>query len=436
MQWFIELFEKYNEISKGNPVAGLILVPIVAAIVGSFVYYVKSVPKNIWEFIKRNTIVTLSMNNTGYDGNAIAYEMFDSWFSKSKHVKHSRNFFLLRSYVSSRENKYDVYRIGVGVGTHFFTFAGRLFWFVKTDLPSTGSERQKEQIVIRTFGTSGECFQRLTRFFNDRTVDTTKIDIFNWSSSNGWNSMSSVRYKDIDKICIDPTPLNEVITSIQNFIDGRKDYIEKGLTHKISLLFHGPAGTGKTSLTKGIAGYFRRDIYVLDMTQVSNRTLPEALQSVEPGSIVLIEDVDQAGAAVRDRTKKPAKSDGEMTLSLGDELSGLTMSGVLNALDGVVALDNIILVFTSNHPELLDPAIRRKSRIDHEILIDYMAAPQVHQYALMMYGKKAVNDPKFKELFDKGLFKLPGCDAEAAYKENASDPVGFLHDVLAASKKY
>lgn len=435
MQWLMNLFEQYNEISKGNPIAGLILVPIVAAIVTAIVFYLKNVPKLIWMFIQRNTIVTLTMNNTGYDGNEVAYEMFDRWFSKSKHIKHSRNFFLLRTYFSAREHKYDHYRVGIGNGLHFFMFMGRLYWFVKSDLPSSGSERQKEQIVVRTFGLSGDCFKEMIQFFNNRKIDKSKVDIHSYQVGNGWNAASSVRYKDLSKLCIDNNKLYSILNSIENFTNHRDDYLEKGLTHKISFLFHGPAGTGKTSLAKALAGYFTRDIYILDLSRMTNAALASALREVEPGSIVLIEDVDQAGNAVKDRTKRN-ESGHEIVMSLSEEMGGLTMSGVLNALDGVVSLDNIILMFTSNHPELLDPAIRRKSRIDHEVLIDYMGGTQVFDYIKLMYGTEVFNDPVFKKTFDEGMFKLPGCDAEAAYKENKDSPIGFLNDIIAASKKY
>jgi len=49
------------------------------------------------------------------------------------------------------------------------------------------------------------------------------------------------------------------------------------------------------------------------------------------------------------------------------ELSGITLSGVLNAIDGVVAVSDRILVVTTNHFDKLDQALKRKGRIDHDI---------------------------------------------------------------------
>jgi chaperone BCS1 len=51
----------------------------------------------------------------------------------------------------------------------------------------------------------------------------------------------------------------------------------------------------------------------------------------------------------------------------------VTLSGLLNAVDGIASRDDRILVMTSNHPEKLDPALIRPGRVDlreHIGLID------------------------------------------------------------------
>ena len=55
----------------------------------------------------------------------------------------------------------------------------------------------------------------------------------------------------------------------------------------------------------------------------------------------------------------------------------LNLSGLLNVLDGVVDTPGRILIMTTNHPEMLDPALIRPGRIDKKILLGYMAAEDV-----------------------------------------------------------
>merc|ERR1712151_664740 len=57
----------------------------------------------------------------------------------------------------------------------------------------------------------------------------------------------------------------------------------------------------------------------------------------------------------------------------------LNLSGILNALDGVVDSPNRILIMTTNHPEKLDPALIRPGRIDKKFLLDYMQGAQAAQ---------------------------------------------------------
>ena len=71
----------------------------------------------------------------------------------------------------------------------------------------------------------------------------------------------------------------------------------------------------------------------------------------------------------------------------------LSLDGLLNVLDGVVDTPGRMLIMTSNHPELLDPALIRPGRIDKKILLGYMAAPDVvkmleHYFVTVLTNKQ------------------------------------------------
>uniref|UniRef100_A0A7S1CV99 AAA+ ATPase domain-containing protein n=1 Tax=Cyclophora tenuis TaxID=216820 RepID=A0A7S1CV99_CYCTE len=55
----------------------------------------------------------------------------------------------------------------------------------------------------------------------------------------------------------------------------------------------------------------------------------------------------------------------------------LNLSGLLNVLDGVVDTPGRILIMTTNHPEMLDPALIRPGRIDKKIFLGFMMAEDV-----------------------------------------------------------
>jgi chaperone BCS1 len=422
MDWIAEIISHYNVITKANPLVATLLIPIV----GGLMYYLKNAPRALWSLIMRYTTVTMALNNAGYDGNVDAYHAFDRWFMQSGYKRFSRNFFMFRQYNGYKDDVVKAYRLGIGNGVHYFFYSYRFFWFRKGRLESSGSEREKEEIRIFTFGWNHNVFEELVGLFNKKTENKSTITIHTYSQANGsWNEFADVPIRDINTFCMNQDLRNEIIAKLQHFIGNREWYRKKGLTYKTSYLFYGPPGTGKTTLARLLAGNFRRDIYMLDLNALSNTGLVNALSSVKPGSFVLIEDIDQAGGAVRNREKK--KGEAVTLMDAMSEMGNMTMSGFLNAFDGVAALDDVIIITTTNHPEDLDPAVRRKSRIDNEYLIDELTQVEVFQYFEQMYDE-ATEEQHTRALsfLSKNEIRLPGCEVENAFKENPDSPIGFL----------
>jgi SpoVK/Ycf46/Vps4 family AAA+-type ATPase len=63
----------------------------------------------------------------------------------------------------------------------------------------------------------------------------------------------------------------------------------------------------------------------------------------------------------------------------------LTLSGLLNAIDGIFNNDGRIMIMTTNHPEVLDDALIRPGRIDRKILLNYCNTYQINGIFRMMY---------------------------------------------------
>jgi hypothetical protein len=57
----------------------------------------------------------------------------------------------------------------------------------------------------------------------------------------------------------------------------------------------------------------------------------------------------------------------------------LNLSGLLNVLDGLLELNEVIIVLTTNHPENLDPALIRHGRITHHMEMTYIAPEQIRE---------------------------------------------------------
>mmetsp|Transcript_49673 Transcript_49673/g.75593 ORF Transcript_49673/g.75593 Transcript_49673/m.75593 type:complete len:743 (+) Transcript_49673:73-2301(+) len=71
------------------------------------------------------------------------------------------------------------------------------------------------------------------------------------------------------------------------------------------------------------------------------------------------------------------KKSGGFGASLWKDPDQLSLSGLLNVLDGVVDTPGRIVIMTTNHPEMLDPALIRPGRVDKKILLGHMEAADV-----------------------------------------------------------
>jgi chaperone BCS1 len=94
------------------------------------------------------------------------------------------------------------------------------------------------------------------------------------------------------------------------------------------------------------------------------------------------------------KTKTSSDTDNEST-------SKISLSGLLNVIDGVATHEGRILIMTTNHPEKLDPALIRAGRVDMQISFTYATASQIKSLFLRMYAGDNVPTATPKALFPK-----------------------------------
>jgi chaperone BCS1 len=183
--------------------------------------------------------------------------------------------------------------------------------------------------------------------------------------ADGWGQWRSAEVpgRKLSSVVLAEGVKEELIGDIQKFLDDEKKYAELGIPWHRGYLFHGPAGTGKTSLIKAIAAEMGLDLWYAPLGDLKeDSSLVDLIRSVRPRGVLLLEDVD-AYAAARDRDESgtPAGS---------GESRGISTSALLNALDGVVTPHGLITIMTTNHLEKLDPALIRSGRADRTIKLD------------------------------------------------------------------
>lgn len=450
----------YDTLTRANPWMATLLIPLI----GGVMYWLRTAPVAIKDFVVRHSTTRVQMNNAGWSGNEIQFNAFMEWFMKTPWSKFSRTMYVGHQDRWVRSDNKTGALIGPGDGTHFFFFEGRPFWFKKVGLESSGSERQKEEIKITTLGRKHKPILDLIEKFKYVEPEDS-IGIYNLSK-DGWRRMTSIVKRPLHTVCIDPDTKEHLIAQIDRFTTEREWFYSKGLPHKLTVLLYGIPGSGKTSLVQAIATHYRRNVMVLDLSMMSNSGLMFAIASLPKGSILLLEDVDVQTGAVNTRQASatkiqssvelkeasedlvapeaptgctPSSAGGSGTsMSMGDEIkgfglnresdAGLTLAGVLNALQGVIALDDIMVFMSTNHPELLDPALIRSSRVDCRYEIGAMSSDLIHEYIRNMYPETPVNPTT-------EFVATVGSDVQTAFMEHPRDVQGFMKMVGVVPKK-
>jgi len=212
----------------------------------------------------------------------------------------------------------------------------------------------------------------------------------------------------------------ELIIQKLNFFLNNKDwYYEKGIPYTLGFGFHGPPGTGKTSLIKAIANYTGRHVIVISLKLIKTKKELEKIfyESTYNDScnkknsigfekkIIVFEDIDCIGDIVKKRKNNcnnydmddvdkqninVKKSDIELFLesakqeteelkkSLKDEAL-LTLDDILNLWDGIRETPGRILIISSNHYNDLDPALIRPGRIDVTLELTYSSRKTIRE---------------------------------------------------------
>lgn len=196
------------------------------------------------------------------------------------------------------------------------------------------------------------------------------------------------------------------------------------ITRKLVPLFYGEPGTGKTFGIRLLAKELKRNIVILPLNKVKT---PEELEEilycerikdskVNPSKLMfVIEDLDAMSDLLQKRTSDTnKKTNSEMSELVSllkkdkDDKNGpilhsdssLTMSDVLNILDGVYKLDNFVIAFSTNHIEHLDKAFLRDQRITHKIEFTFCSKKIIKKIVEDWYDV-FLSDDKLKDVLDK-----------------------------------
>lgn len=346
------------------------------AMMGGIVYFLRSLPSHLINLIKTQFVTDLTI----YSEDQL-FEIMSGWMARNV-MNHSRNLKLNERWEDTddanvddgevfqsnkRERKID---FGPGIGWHFVKH-GKHHYFVHRYADekagqSWGNNRRENLCFYALGRSSGRVKLRelIDTAVAELVKDNKRIPIMMWDSGQ-YALLDRRQPRPLDTIYVSDDLKKFLLDDLNNFIASRETYVRQGVPYRRGYFFDGPPGTGKSSLVFALASTLKRPIYVINPSSMSSdEALYSAFARVPEHGIILIEDIDtNIASGVRAKTA-PKESQRERGDRGGNKYDGISLSGLLNSIDGVWAKEGRILFITSNHPDKLDPALLRPGRID------------------------------------------------------------------------
>lgn len=229
---------------------------------------------------------------------------------------------------------------------------------------------------------------------------------------------------------------DRLVADAHEFLKSAPWYADRGIPYRRGYLLYGPPGTGKSSFVTALAGHLGMSICVVNLNNpdLSDEDLVYLLNRT-PGKkcILLIEDIDAA----------PSSLSREATASLthaspaNASRSKISLSGLLNALDGVASQEGRLLFMTTNHFSSLDPALSRPGRIDVKIQLGYANKDQIARLFVNFYPKQELLASKFAEAFPAS-HTITSAHIQAHFMLFKHDPNGafdFVKQLIESAEK-
>lgn len=411
--WYAQI----SEATKSNPIlAGAVSLWGL----GVLTVLCRNVPAKIFRFIYSQCTTSLVMNNTGYWGNREIFQGFMKWYSATPYVKWSRHFSLEKRDDGEATNGTIV--VGPGYGTHFLFHKGHVFWFRKQKLDSAGTNEQKEEILFTMPGRNQQYIRDLIESFRPKQ-DPDCLYAYQLGSGQNWMRVAAMTRRPWESVVAPAEVLKSITDQIDDFYTMRDWYLSKGLGHKLTMMIHGVPGCGKTSLVKALASRYSMDLYIININSMSDTSLEIALGSVPKGAFLLLEDIDSSGS-VKSR-EIPFDVPAPINILPAEQFSFLSLTGILNALDGAIPLDNIVVFMTTNHIEKIDAALLRKGRTDHIVELTALHDSEIKRYIKYSYG----DNKAFSQigLENASYPAILGCDLQALLLEHKQNYIEFKY---------
>lgn len=357
---------------------------LILLLTGSLFALLRKAPQGWWRWLVRRCTITIDISSDDPLFGWVSLWLAEQPYSRRSRIltatserdEHGRND--TPAPMTSKDQSLPQILFTPAPGHHVIWYKRRIVWLWrerKEVQPSSSTADmfsfwKREVFTLRVIGRDQRYARELLE--DARTIAHNrrhrKVEIFVASWEN-WQSVDERDTRSLSSVYL-PDGVMEMLTEdVQEFLNSQEWYRSRGIPWRKGYLFHGVPGSGKTSTITALAGYFRMNLYILNLanSRLSDDGLSWLLTRVPARSILLLEDIDSA-------FEQRVKAEGVE--------NKLSFSGLLNALDGASSKDGTLVFMTTNHLDRLDQALVRPGRAD--VRVEFAHATE--EQAIRMFG--------------------------------------------------